>query len=196
MLILMAELSKINDEELARKVQKGDKQSFNLLVSRYSEKIFRYAKRFLYNPEDAEDATQDVFLKTYENIQSFNTNKRFSPWIYRVAHNTFINIIRKKKREKIEFIDLDTVLPHFVSHNTLEKDISDKFDLKLLENDIKKLSVKYREIIVLYYFEEKNYAEISDILNIPVSTVGVRLKRAKEKLTNIDKLRHKKDSVP
>jgi len=192
----MAELSKINDEELARKVQKGDKQSFNLLVSRYSEKIFRYAKRFLYNPEDAEDATQDVFLKTYENIQSFNTNKRFSPWIYRVAHNTFINIIRKKKREKIEFIDLDTVLPHFVSHNTLEKDISDKFDLKLLENDIKKLSVKYREIIVLYYFEEKNYAEISDILNIPVSTVGVRLKRAKEKLTNIDKLRHKKDSVP
>jgi len=52
----------------------------------------------LFNPQDAEDATQDVFLKTYENIQSFNTKKRFSPWIYRVAHNIFINIIRKNKK--------------------------------------------------------------------------------------------------
>ena len=178
----MAEIKKISDEELAHKVQNGDKESFNLLVSRYSEKIFRYAKRFLYNLQDAEDATQDVFFKTYQNIQSFNTKKRFSPWIYRVAHNTFINIIRKNKREKIQFIDLDTVLPHFVSHNTLEKEISDKFDLKSLETDIKKLSANYREIIILFFFEEKNYTEISDILNIPTSTVGVRLKRAKEQL--------------
>ncbi len=178
----MIDNPKISDEELARKVQNGDKPSFDSLVSRYSEKIFRYAKRFLYNPQDAEDATQDVFLKTYENIQSFNPKKRFSPWIYRVAHNTFINIIRKKKREKIQFIDLDTVLPHFVSHDYLEKEISDKFDVKKLEKDVKKLSPKYREIVILFFYEEKSYQEISDILKIPISTVGVRLKRAKERL--------------
>ncbi len=177
--------TKISDEELAKKVQNGHKQSFDLLISRYSEKIFRYAKRFLYNLQDAEDATQDVFIKTYENIQSFNLNKRFSPWIYRLAHNTFINIIRKNKREKIQFIDLDTVLPHFVSHDTLEKEISSKFDLKLLEKVIKKLNPKYREIIILFYYEEKSYQEISDILKIPASTVGVRLKRAKQQLKNI-----------
>ncbi len=189
----MLDKPKISDEELAKKVQNGDKQSFNLLVSRYSEKIFRYAKRFLYNLEDAEDATQDVFFKTYKNIQSFNTKKRFSPWIYRIAHNTFINIIRKKKRERIQFIDLDTVLPHFVSHNTLEKEISDKFDIKSLEKDIKKLKPKYREIIVLYYYEEKSYQEISDILNIPASTVGVRLKRAKQQLQTTSKTSNKPD---
>lgn len=178
----MPEIVKTSDEELAAKVQKGNKQAFNILTSRYSEKIFRYAKRFLYNAEDAEDATQDVFLKTYENIQSFNTKKRFSPWIYRIAHNTFINIIRKNKREKLQFIDLDTVLPQFVSHNTLEKDISDKFDLNQLEKKIKNMPVKYREVVILYFFEEKSYEEISDILKIPSSTVGVRLKRAKDKL--------------
>jgi len=181
----MTDIQKISDEELAKKVQNGDKTSFNQLVSRYSEKIFRYAKRFLFNPQDAEDATQDVFFKIYQNIQSFNTKKRFSPWIYRVAHNTFINIIRKNKREKIQFIDLDTVLPHFVSKDYLEKEISDKFDIKALEKNIKKISPKYREIIILYFYEEKSYQEISDILSIPTSTVGVRLKRAKEKLKSL-----------
>ncbi len=89
------------DEELVRLVVfKNKTEAFDILCRRYEEKLLRYGRRFLYNYENIEDAVQNVFTKTYINIKSFNFSKKFSPWIYRIAHNEFINIIKKEKKEE------------------------------------------------------------------------------------------------
>ncbi|OGD62306.1 hypothetical protein A2215_03675 [Candidatus Berkelbacteria bacterium RIFOXYA2_FULL_43_10] len=169
-----------SDEEIAKLVQSGSANSFGELIDRYQDKLLRYGKRFLFNYDDVEDAVQEVFIKAYENIQSFNTKMKFSPWIYRIAHNTFINIIRKSKREPISFFDPDTFFAKSLrSDNDVESEANKHFDKMEVEKHLKILKPKYREPLVLYYIEEKSYQEISDILRIPVSTVGVRINRAK-----------------
>ena len=83
------------DEELARGVQQGNLYLFGLLVERYEHKMMRYARRFLFGYHDAEDMVQEVFIKAYTNIRSFDSTRRFSPWLYRIAHNEFLNALRK-----------------------------------------------------------------------------------------------------
>ena len=90
------------DEYIAGQVQTGNVQSFGTLVERYEEKLRRYARRFLFGYTDAEDLVQDVFVKSYTNIQSFDTSRSFSSWIYRIAHNEFINAIKKKGKEPLQ----------------------------------------------------------------------------------------------
>jgi RNA polymerase sigma-70 factor, ECF subfamily len=170
------------DEALAVAVQQGDADAFGVLVNRFEAKLKRYARKFLSYEEDIEDVVQDVFIKAYINIQSFDTSRRFSPWLYRVAHNTFVNELKRKGRQGGVVFDFDTILPHLPATETadslsLGKELKAQFDSLIGE-----LSPKYREIIVLFYEEKLSYEEISDILKIPVTTVGVRLKRGREKL--------------
>src|SRR3989344_800352 len=173
------------DEEVARLVQKGDIESFGVLVGRYEAKIARYAGKFLLNGEDAKDLAQEVFIKAYVNIQSFDANRKFSSWLYRIAHNEFINAIRKRSRMPALSFDFDAIFPHPVAKETADSE-ANRRDLKeTLDKCLDKLDAKYREPLVLYYFEEMSYQEISEILEIPVSTVGVRLRRGKETLKNI-----------
>jgi RNA polymerase sigma-70 factor (ECF subfamily) len=87
-----------SDEAIVLLVQGGDLSAFKTLIDRYDSKMMRYAKRFLFGYDDAQDALQEIFIKAYRNIKSFDTRRRFSPWLYRIAHNEFINSIRVKKR--------------------------------------------------------------------------------------------------
>jgi len=173
---------KLTDEDIARIVQKGKSESFGLLVERYEAKIIRYAKRFLFNHNDVEDLAQEIFIKAYVNIQSFDTSRKFSPWIYRIAHNEFINSIKKKAKEPLPLFDLDIIFPSLISKEKVENEIDRKELNKMLDKCLNKLNSKYREPLILRYFEELDYKEIADILRIPVSTVGIRLKRGKEKM--------------
>lgn len=170
------------DEELASEVQRSNTQAFQTLMERYEPKLLRYAKKFLLGTEDAEDIIQEVFLKAYMNIQGFDTQRSFSSWIYRIAHNDFINAIKKKGREAVPFFNPDTLFPHPVAKQTADDTYKGK-ELKLiLDECLEAIDLKYREPLILYFFEEKDYQEISDIMHIPISTVGVRLRRGKELL--------------
>jgi RNA polymerase sigma-70 factor (ECF subfamily) len=175
-----------SDEELAAKLQSGDRDAFTILFNRYEKKILRYGQRFLYSYEDLEDAVQEVFIKAYKNIQSFTVSRKFSTWLYRVAHNTFINVIKKKGREPLSFFDFDILvqLPTKPLPSIQEEFIRDE-DKSLVEKHLTELSPKYREPLILYYLEELDYKEISEILHLPTSTVGVRLGRAKQALKKL-----------
>lgn len=175
------------DEEIAKEAQQGDGESFGLLVARYEQKLVRYAKKFIFNGEDAKDIVQEVFIKAYVNIQSFDAGRSFSSWIYRVAHNEFINAIKKKNKEKLSFLNLDVLLPAPVALETADGDLSRQELKKMLDDCLGKLDLKYREPLVLYYFEEMDYKEIAEILSVPVSTIGVRLARGKAMLKKIVK---------
>lgn len=171
-----------SDEEIAVLVQKGDKEKFGLLMERYQAKLSRYGRRFLSSKENIEDIVQDIFIKTYENLQSFDSSQKFSPWIYRIAHNTFINELKRNSRAPINIFDLDTLVPHPEYQNPLPEEKRQEEIKKAIEEGLDQLTPNYKEILILYYLEGLSYIEIADILRIPVGTVGIRLKRGREML--------------
>lgn len=173
------------DESISLQVQQGNIQLFGVLVERYEPKLLRYAKRFLFDHEDAQDIVQDVFLKAYTNLNSFDTSLKFSPWIYRIAHNEFINSIRKKGREPLSFFDPDTLFPHPIAKERAETELVNNELRAMLDSCLNQLHSKYREPLVLYYYEDMDYQSIAEILHIPVSTVGVRLNRGRQSLQKI-----------
>lgn len=174
------------DESIARRVQLGEHDAFGELIERYQAKLMRYARRFLMSTDDATDIVQDVFIKSFENMQSFDTTRRFSPWVYRIAHNEFVNALKKKKSRNTFFtIDFDTLFPHLTSVETSDSAAIERDTREMLESHLEKLDAKYREPLVLYYLEEMDYKSISDILQIPVSTVGVRLARGRTALQKL-----------
>ena len=175
-------MEEITDEAITAKVQKGDTYLFGVLVERYEAKLQRYAKRFLFGYEDSQDIVQDVFLKAYTNLRSFDPNLKFSPWIYRIAHNEFINAIRKKGREPLSFFDPDTLFPHPIAKERADTEVKDNELRVMLDSCLDKLDIKYREPLVLFYYEDMDYQTIAEILHIPVSTVGVRLNRGRVSL--------------
>lgn len=173
-----------SDEEIAAFVQKGEVDFFSVLIHRYEEKMTRYARKFLSDQEDIKDVVQEIFLKAYENIKSFDPKRKFSSWLYRIAHNELVNALRKKRKFLLLF-DLDIFLPCHFHDDTLRKNI-DKQDIKeIIDKCLDKLAPKYKEPLILYYFEELSYQEIADVLQIPISTVGIRIKRAKNKMKSI-----------
>lgn len=179
------EVSQQTDEEIARLVQSGNIELFGILIERYEEKMLRYGKKFLRGFEDIEDIVQDVFIKAYENIQSFDAKRKFSSWLYRIAHNEFVNAIKKKSKNPLFFFDSDTLFPHPISKENSNKEANRGELNKIIDKCLDKLNLKYREPIILYYFEELSYKEIADILHIPIGTVSIRLKRGKEIIKKI-----------
>ncbi len=178
-------VEELTDESVALEVQQGDVQKFGTLVERYEAKLKRYAQRFLFGYEDAQDMVQDVFLKAYTNLQSFDTSQKFSPWIYRIAHNEFINAIKKKGREPLSFFDPDTLFPHPIAKERPDTELHEQELKTMLDECLDKLDPKYREPLVLYYFEDLDYQSIAEIMHIPTSTVGVRINRGKAMLQKI-----------
>ena len=173
------------DEQIAREVQQGRPASFAILVERYEGKLLRYARRFLFAQADAEDLVQEVFLKAYTNLQSFDAHRSFSAWVYRIAHNEFINAIKRKGKEPVPFFDPDTLFPHPTAPTRADTELQEQQLKEMLEAVLSQLDPKYREPLVLYYYEDLDYEQISDVLRIPTSTVGIRLKRGKEHLQKI-----------
>ncbi len=170
------------DGELARRVQAGDDQALATLMDRYTGKLLRYGRRFLSSGDKIGDVVQDVFIAVYENIKDFDSTRQFSPWIYRIAHNAFVDALRKRAKEPLYLLDFDRVVPHPVYENPEEGEKEREEMRVLLEKSLEDLPPAYREIIDLYYFEDFSYREIADILHIPTGTVGIRLSRARTAL--------------
>lgn len=170
------------DESLAKRVQDGDHDSFGVLVERYEAKLLRYGRKFLSNPQDIEDIVQDVFMNAYQNIQSFDTAQRFSPWIYRIAHNAYVNGLKKHSRNPFVLVDFDTFISHPVYDDPAPREREAAEVKILIDKGLDRIAAKYREVLILYYLEELSYKEIADILEVPTSTVGIRIKRGKEAL--------------
>jgi len=167
------------DEEVVIRVQRGDKEFFGVLIDRYEEKITRYARKFLSQYDDIKDIVQEVFIKAYVNIHSFDRRRRFSPWVYRIAHNEFVNALKKRSKERIFSFDFDTFFISAAQDEMVEDVVSKRSVVRMLEQHLGALPQKYREPLILYYLEGIDYKEIADVLQIPISTVGVRLRRGK-----------------
>lgn len=179
----MNDASTLTDEELATRTQKGDRDAFGVLVDRYEEKLSRYGRKFLSREEDIEDMVQEMFIRAYQNIQSFDPKQRFSPWMYRIAHNTFVNELRRKSRSPFFTVDFDSFVGHPHADEVPERDAEAREMREMVAKGLEQLAPKYREVLILFYEENLSYQEIADVLQVPLGTVSVRMKRAKEALT-------------
>ena len=179
--------SQQSDEEIAALVQAGDIDFFGVLVHRYKEKMIRYARKFLHDNEDINDIIQEIFIKAYTNIQSFDTKRKFSSWLYRIAHNELVNALKKRKKNILPLFELDTFLPHSLKDDFLSQNIDRQDIQKMINKCLDQLEPKYSEPIILYYLEDLSYKEIAEVMRVPISTVGIRIKRAKEIMKSIFK---------
>ena len=178
----------IPDEELARTVQTNPppssegERAFAEIMSRYEPRLMRYGSKFLFDSAHIEDSVQDVFIKVYQNMQSFDAARKFSPWIYRIAHNEFVNALKKLSRGAVPVFDFDTLVAHEIYEDPTDEEKEKEEMIVLLNKGLKTLSAAYREVMILRYLEDLSYQEIADVLAVPVGTVGVRILRARSQL--------------
>ncbi len=156
---------------------------FLYLMERYEKKLLSYISKISHiNLDEAEDVLQEVFIKVFRNLASFDKSLSFSAWIYRITRNETISHFRKNK---VYYNGLNQEENELLL-NSLESEVdtAQELDHKFLEKNMGKvldrLDNKYREVLVLKYLEEKDYKEIADILKKPMGTVAILLKRAKE----------------
>lgn len=167
------------DTELVR-MSILDSDHFLCLTKRYEEKLLRYIIRISkFSREDAEDVLQDVFIKTYFNLNDFDKELQFSSWIYRIAHNEAVSAIRKKVVRPSISMEVED-LAKFGDAFDMTKEMDNILDRKMIDGVLSKLDEKYREVLVLRFLDEKDYGEIADILKKPVSTVGNLILRGKK----------------
>ena len=163
---------------------------YKYLIERYEKKLFIYIQRILYvNKEDTEDILQEVFIKAYRNLNSYDPKYNFSSWIYRITHNEAISFLRANKKRQLDISnDMENnIFDTIASDIDIEKEAIKDWDSKRVHEVLAKLDSKYREVLVLKYIEEKDYNEISDILQIPSGTVGSLINRAKDKFKKLIK---------
>lgn len=177
-----------SDEDLV-KMSLKDKEMFGLLIERYEAKLLRYINRLgIRNPDDKLDVMQEIFIKVYRNLNGFDTSLSFSSWIYRIAHNEAISFYRKTSvRPEGHLVADSDEITTFLSSKEETADVSfDKtINSKLVNEAILKIDQKYQEVLVLRFFEHKEYDEISDILQIPIGSVGTLIHRGKKQLASV-----------
>ncbi|MDD5463537.1 MAG: sigma-70 family RNA polymerase sigma factor [Candidatus Moranbacteria bacterium] len=170
------------DEQLVALTLK-DENFYAILIERYEEKLTRYILRISGgSKEDVEDTLQDVFISAYKNLNDFDPDLKFSSWIYRIAHNKVISHFRKiTARPKTVTYEGDGQLLNILASDLdIARDLERKYTGEEVRNILEELDEKYKEVLVLKFLEEKDYKEISDILEKPMGTVATLINRAKK----------------
>lgn len=173
-------MEKFDDKELVLLASKGDIKAFEQLVFRYEKQIFGYVLRFINQKENAEDVTQETFIKIFRSLKTFDSEYKFKTWIYTVATNTVYDWLRKAKKSKEMFIIDDPnngfeTIDENDSYNILE-------NKELVDNALKNIKPVYQSVIVLFYRDGLIYEEIAEVLKVPLNTVKTYLSRAKKAL--------------
>lgn len=175
----------MNDEEIVGLALR-EQAFFGHIIDRYEAKLDRYIRRLgVHDEEDRADVLQEIFIKVYRNLNNFDRSLSFSSWIYRIAHNEAISWYRKRnvRPEGHLIVEGDDVLKLISSsEQASDQKFDTKGNTKEVERALNELEDKYRDVLVLRFFEHKEYAEISDILKIPTGSVGTLIHRGKQQL--------------
>lgn len=182
------EIEKLStDQELVLQTR-CDKHAFVWIVKRYQDKIARYIFRLWVSDDKLDDILQEIFIKAYLHINDYEEFSSFSSWLYRIAHNEVISFFRKENRRisDIEISDEDfDIFEKIPSEIDVAWDIRSRDTAYKMKKALDSLEQKYRDALILKFFEDKSYEEISDILRIPPGTVATLINRGKAQLREI-----------
>lgn len=171
------------DAELVE-LSKQNPEAFGFLMERYEDPLFRYIRRIgQLSKEDSKDVLQEVFIKIYQKLNEYEESLKFSSWVYRIAHNHVIDTFRRANaRPKTDAIE-DEAWERLMSASVrIDTEMFHKECLQKVREVIAELPMKYREVLVLRFLEEKEYEEIMDILKKPKGSVATLIARGKSML--------------
>lgn len=180
-----------NDFSVVCRARDGDQKAYAELMQRYKDSIYFMALKMVNNKDDAMDLTVETFGKAFENLDRYKPDFAFSTWLFRIATNNCIDFIRKKR---INVVSLNSLSDEegeerqfeVASENLNPEETSiRKQESKKLKNIVDQLPSRYRTLIILRYFEEQSYEEISRQLDLPLGTVKAQLFRARDLLANV-----------
>lgn len=180
--------SALQDAKWIENAMSGDERVFKLIINKYERALFYFIAKMIRDKEVIPDLVQEVFVKAFANMSSYNPQYAFSTWLYRIATNHSIDYLRKKKLQTMSIDqpiatrdgEMQMELPD--SNFAADKDIHQKERSKVIEEAINSLPVKYQTVIKMRHMEEKSYEEIAEILGVPLGTVKAHIFRARELL--------------
>ena len=170
----------MNEILLISRARGGDREAFGALVEQYRDNVYRLAYRMCGNAYDADEAAQEAFVAAWRALSNFRGDAKFSTWLYRLTTNAAIDVMRREKRHQTvgdgEMVDVadDADSPQETVERTEQQEA--------VQKALSTLSEEYREVLLLRYMEELDYAEIAEVLQLPSGTVKSRINRAKAAL--------------
>lgn len=162
-----------NDAAIVDEVLAGEKEMFRLLVKRYQQKVHAMGLSFFHNQDDADDFTQDVFIRSYRSLVTFRGQSRFSTWLYRIAYNTAINAINRRK-------EYHSLAEEPITEEGPEQHALENAAKEAVRTAVAELPEKYRVCVDLCFFYGCSVKEITDITGFPENTVKSHVFRAKK----------------
>jgi RNA polymerase sigma-70 factor (ECF subfamily) len=183
------------DFMLVLRAKDGDQKAYTALMQRYTDSLYFLALKIVNNKDDAMDLTVETFAKAFENIEKYKPDFAFSTWIFKIATNNCIDFVRKKRLKVVSLQSLteenrDERQFYMISNTLNPEEMSiKKEESENLKNILEHLPQRYRTLIILKYYDEKSYEEISQQLDLPLGTVKAQLSRARELMSNIMNLK-------
>jgi RNA polymerase sigma factor (sigma-70 family) len=178
----------LSDEDLVKAiVLKNDTLLFEILYDRYDKLVYNKCRGFSKHDDEAEDLTQDIFLKLFVKLKTFKGKSKFSTWLYSFTYNHCVNYVNRSTAKKIEKQSVDTDNLKDEHYGSQEQDDADIQNLKVekLKEALEKISPEEKMILLLKYQDSLSIKDLCGVLDIGESAVKMRLKRAKEKLVNV-----------
>lgn len=167
-----------SDKVIVGKILNGNIQEFTVIVKSTEKLVTQIVRKMITNEADQKDLVQDIYLKAYQNLPSFQFKSKLSTWIANIAYNSTLNYLQKKK---IPVIEMDTTLENKLGQPENPEIVFIKTEtVEMLNAEIKKLPPLYKTLVVLYHLEELPNKEIAEITNLPEGTIKSYLYRARK----------------
>ncbi|MDP3352361.1 MAG: sigma-70 family RNA polymerase sigma factor [Flavobacteriaceae bacterium] len=180
-------MTKIEDQHYITKIIQGDTNAFAVLVDRYKDLVFTLAFKMLKNRDDAEEVSQDTFIKTFKSLQKFKGESKFSTWIYKITYNTCLDELKKKKKEQ-NVVSINEFTEHQVKtmENALAA-IEDQERKQAIQDCLSLLPSDDSFLLNLFYFEDLSLNDIAQVMGITSNNVKIKLHRSRKRLASIFK---------
>ena len=179
----------LTDEQLAMSAMNGNQEAFTDLVTAHQRKVYGLALHLLRNQQDADDAAQEAFMRCYTSLQSFDPSRNFGAWLYRIAYNHCLDVLRQRKRTPLVASsrhDDDHVAPEAPDPGPGVEELVERVEsVETVKQAMNRLSAEHSHILALRYTLDLSYAEIAEVVGAPESTVTMRLYHAKRALRTV-----------
>jgi len=188
---MLANLTKLTDEELIAEFQRDNEQAFTVLVGKYKDPLTNFVFRFMGDWNDCDDVVQETFVRVFRNKHSYKPVAKFSTWLYTIATNLAKTQLRKRKLRSLLSLgtnkadDHELVLDIPDEHSKTDSRVEASFKQEHIQRALETLSVKYREVVVMRDVQDLSYEEIAAITGLNLGTVKSRINRARTQLQGL-----------
>lgn len=175
----------INDQHYINQIIKGNTNAFSVLVNQYKDLVFTLAYKMLKNKEEAEEVSQDTFIKTFNSINNFKGDSKFSTWIYKITYNTCLDRLKKSKKDNNVVYISDFNKQQIIAIENILDTIDDKERIQKIQECLQLLPSEEAFLLTLYYFDDQSIEEIAKVIDCNANNVKIKLYRSRKKLASI-----------